>query len=147
MQEEKEKRRREKRESGGRKEKAEMGRGRSRAEWRWLGDSRSKWQRDPGTRRTSPPPQGLISPFLLPTPQPHTQPQAPLCVSTLLSALWGRQGLQAGRALQWWVPQLWWGINTCGVAGRTKMAARPLWQDPHPGGLELLLWRGGWGAD
>lgn len=57
-----------------------MGRGRSRAEWRQLGDSRSKWQRDPSTRGTSPPPQGLISPFLLPAPlTPHPAPGTSLC--------------------------------------------------------------------
>lgn len=80
-------------------------------------------------------------PALTPAPRtPFTPAWAPLNISTLLGTLQGHWGLQAG-SLQRRVPQLQWGINTCGGGGESRVgweapvAVRPpLW-----GGLSFHL--------
>lgn len=69
---------------------------------------------------------------------PQTPAWVPLCIRTLLSALQGRWGLQAGGALRGRVPQLRGGITF--VAGESREA---LWHRLHSGSLFLPPWKTG----
>lgn len=80
-----------------------------------------------------------------PPPSPDSCAQhpawVPLCIRTLLGALQGRWGLQAGGALWGRVPQLRGGL-TCG-RGRAGLAGRPSDRDSALGSVSSP-WNEGW---